>query len=310
MSLDDALALAAATSENAAIAQAGVQRARANVARTESQAKPQLNGSASYQRTLASQFEGFGGGPAQEIPPECTGPFAPDPNLPLEQRVALLEKRLACPPGGGFGDVDFGELGFGAANTWNLGLAFNWTFFTGGRIAAQVRAAEELEDVAESNVAAIDAQTRLDVIGAYFDAQFASELVDIAEASLANAEETLRITTLRANEGAQAEFDVLQARVTRDNQRPLLIQRQTQHELAFDRLRALLDLPEAARAHHARDRGRLARSRDRGRRHRARGRAAGEQPPPRGGAFARRGARAADADDLRAVAIRPRRLHR
>lgn len=245
MSLEEALALAAASGENAAIAQAGVQRARANVARTESQAKPQLNGSASYQRTLASQFEGFGGGgPAQEIPPECTGPFAPDPNLPLEQRVALLEKRLACPATGGFGDIDFDQLGFGAANTWNLGLAFNWNFFTGGRIAALVRAAEELEDVAETNVASIDAQTRIEVIAAYFDAQLAAELVDIAQASLANAEETLRITTLRANEGAQAEFDVLQARVSRDNQRPLLIQRQTQHELAFDRLRALLDLPE------------------------------------------------------------------
>lgn len=47
-----------------------------------------------------------------------------------------------------------------------------------------------------------------------------------------------------AREGAQADFDVLQARVTRDNQRPVLIRRQTQRELALDRLRALLDLPE------------------------------------------------------------------
>jgi len=244
LSLEEALALAAATSESTAVAHAGVERARANVDRTESQQKPQVNASGSYQRSLASQFEGFGSGSGPQLPAECIGPFAPDPSLPVEERVALLEKRLACPDTGGFGGVDFSQLGFGAPNTWNFGFAFNWPFFDGGRVAAQVRAAEELEEIAETNVASADAQTRLDVVAAYFDAQLAAELVDIAEGSLANAEETLRITTLRANEGAQAEFDVLQARVTRDNQRPLLIRRQTQHELAFDRLRALLDLPE------------------------------------------------------------------
>ncbi|HEX6085676.1 MAG TPA: TolC family protein [Thermoanaerobaculia bacterium] len=245
LSLEEALALATETAESAEIARAGVRRARANVARTESQRKPQLNGSASYQRTLASQFEGVGGsGPATEIPPECVGPFAPDPSLPLDQRVSILERRLACPPSSGFGGVDFSQLGFGAPNAWNLGLSFNWPFWTGGRVEAQTRAAEELAELAETNVDAADAQARLDVTTAYFDAQLASELVDIAEASLANAEETLRITALRASEGAQADFDVLQARVTRDNQRPIVIRRQTQRELAFDRLRALLDLPQ------------------------------------------------------------------
>ncbi|HET8772935.1 MAG TPA: TolC family protein [Thermoanaerobaculia bacterium] len=244
LSLEEALAIATATSEDLEIARAGVRRAGANVDRTESQRKPQVNASGSYQRSLASQFEGIGGGEQPEIPPECQGAFAPDPSLPLEERVSMLERRIGCPETGGFGGLDFSQLGFGAPNTWNFGLAFNWALFTGGRVEAQTRAAEELADVAAMNVGSLEAQTRLDVTSAYFDAQLAVELVDIAEASLANAEETLRITSLRAREGAQADFDVLQARVTRDNQRPVLIRRQTQRELAFDRLRALLDLPE------------------------------------------------------------------
>lgn len=245
LSLDEALAIATATSEDLEIARAGVRRASANVDRTESQRKPQLNASASYQRSLASQFEGLGGGEQPEIPPECQGAFTPDPSLPLEERVSILERRIGCPGGtGGFGGLDFSQLGFGAPNTWNFGLSFNWALFTGGRVEAQTRAAERLEEIAEANVESEEAQARLDVTTAYFDAQLAAELVDIAEASLANAEETLRITSLRAREGAQADFDVLQARVTRDNQRPVLIRRQTQRELAFDRLRALLDLPE------------------------------------------------------------------
>ena len=244
LSLEEAVEIAAATSESVAVARAGSDRAEANVDRTESQRKPQLDGSASYQRALASQFEGVGGDTqAEPVPPQCLGPWMPDPSLPLEERVRLLEERLGCPADSPFGGVDFSQLGFGAPNTWNLGLAFNWPFYTGGRVRAQTRAASALLEIAETNVGSVDAQTRLDVTAAYFDAQLATALVEISEASLANSEETLRITSLRAAEGAQAEFDVLQARVTRDNQRPLLIRRRANRDLAFERLRALLDFP-------------------------------------------------------------------
>lgn len=245
LSLDEALALATDTSENLEIARAGFERADANVKRTNSQRLPQLNGSASYQRTLASQFSGVGGDTSNTPapPPECTSTFTPDPSLPLEERVAQLEARIACPAGSGLGGIDFSNFGFGAPNTWNLGLNFNWTIFTFGRFESQVAAAASARNATRIGLGATEAQTRLDVTQAYFDAQLAAELVDIAEKSLANSDETLRLTDLRAKEGAQADFDVLQARVTRDNQRPVLIRRRTQRDLAFDRLRALLDLP-------------------------------------------------------------------
>jgi outer membrane protein len=244
LSLQDALALATGTSEQLEVARAGILRADANVRRTESQHLPQIAGSASYQRSLANQFQDVtGGDPAPEPPPHCIGPFDPDPSLPLEERVRLLEQRLACPPSNPFGGLDFSQLGFGAPNTWNAGVSFNWPLYTGGRVPALVRASESVREVARTNLTSTEAQVRLDVTQAYFDAQLAAELVRISEGSLAHSEETLRLTEIRANEGAQAEFDVLQARVARDNQRPLLIRRQTQRELAFERLRALLDLP-------------------------------------------------------------------
>jgi outer membrane protein len=245
LSLEEAVALATHTSEDVEIARAAVERAEANVRRTASQGLPQINGSASYSRALASQFEDFGGAGDAEpepVPPICIGPFAPDPALSLEERVSLLEQRLACPPASPFGGGDFSDFGFGAANTWNAGLSFNWPFFTGGRVEAQVRAAKSLEEIAELSLTSQDAQTRIEVTQSYFDAQLAAELVDISEAGLAYSEETLRLTELRASEGAQAEFDVLQARVTRDNQRPLLIRRRAQRDIAFDRLRQLVDL--------------------------------------------------------------------
>ncbi|HSP35805.1 MAG TPA: TolC family protein [Thermoanaerobaculia bacterium] len=242
LTLDEAIALARRTSENVAIARAGVERAAANVQRTESQRLPQINGSFSYQRTLASQFQGLSGGGNQAAPdPVCTEPL--DPNLPLEQRVAAIEKRLQCPPASALGGFNFSNIGFGAPNTWNAGLSFNWALFSFGRDKEQVRASEAQRTIANQNLTATEAQARLEVTQAYFDAQLAAALVDIGQDTVTNAEETLRLTTLRANEGAQAEFDVLQARVTRDNLRPNLIRRQAQHRLAFDRLRTLINVP-------------------------------------------------------------------
>lgn len=213
LSLDDALALAIENSETITLAKAGVQRAEANVRLLESQRLPQINASASYQRTLASQFEGL------SAPGGDSGGEAPD--------------------------IDFSQFGFGAPNTWNLGVTFNWQLFNGGRAEAQIRAARAQLEAAEAQLATADAQTRLDVTQAYFDAQLAAELVHISQLSLENSEETLRLTELRADVGTQAEFDVLQARVARDNQRPLLIQRESSRDLAFERLRTLLDLPAA-----------------------------------------------------------------
>ncbi|MEW5929951.1 MAG: TolC family protein [Gemmatimonadota bacterium] len=246
LSLEEALRLAGSTSEQVEIARAGITRARGTLLQAQSARLPQLNGSASYSRALASQFEGLGGGGADTTttPPFCTGPFNPDPGLPVEQRVQQLEQRLGCPAGGGFGGIDFSNIGFGAENTYNLGLNLNWSVFSGGRNEAQTRAARAGREAAEIGLGSAEAQNQLDVTQAYFDARLSDQLLQIAEATLAQAEETLRLTELGARVGQQAEFDVLRARVARDNQRPAVIQRRASRDLAYDRLRTLLDVPQ------------------------------------------------------------------
>lgn len=246
LSLPEALQSAAGKSEQVAIARAGVARARGDVLRARAARLPQVGATASYQRTLASQFEGLGGSGPDTVPappPYCRGDFTSDPTLPLEQRVGELERRLGCPPGSPFGGLDFGNLGFGAENTYNLGVSVFWPAFTGGRLPAQARIADAAREMAELGVASAEAQLRLDVTQAYFDAQLADQLVRIAEAQAAQAAETLRLAELGYRVGQQAEFDVLRARVARDNLAPVLIQRRTQRALAYDRLRLLLDLP-------------------------------------------------------------------
>lgn len=242
ISLEEALRLASGQSEQVEIARAGVLRAEGDVLRARAARLPQLGASASYQRTLASQFEGVGGGAPDSvvIPPRCQ--LEPDPGLPIEQRVEILEGRLDCPfdlfSGGGFSD-----LGFGAENTYNLGLSLSWPVYTGGRLPAQQRIARAGREVAEIGLTSAQAQLRLDVTQAYYNALLADQLVEITEATLRQAEETLRLAELGARVGQQAEFDVLRARVARDNQLPLLIQRQSDRDLAYDRLHLFLELP-------------------------------------------------------------------
>ena len=142
MTLDDALELAEPKSEQVAIAEAGVTRAESEEKRARSEWLPQLSASASYDRALASEFYGM----FDTAGPACT-PFTVDPQAPLQDRVAeieralqrlsadrqLLRRRAAAATTSG----EDNELPFGQANTYRVNLAFSQNVYTGGRRQAQ-----------------------------------------------------------------------------------------------------------------------------------------------------------------------------
>lgn len=249
LSLQDALRLGAASSEQVAISRAGITRSRADVIRAQAARLPQLNGTASYSRTLASQFAGLSGGSSQPDTTTrttgCTGArFTPNPSLPVTERLDSLEHALQCSgQSSGLGGLNFGRLGFGSENTYNFGFSLSQPVFTGGRLTAQTRIARSGQAVAEIGVRSATAQNQLDITQAYYDAQLADRMVEIAEATLAQAEEVLRLTEVGGRVGQQSEFDVLRARVARDNQRPTVIQRRADREIAYTRLKQLLNIP-------------------------------------------------------------------
>jgi outer membrane protein len=241
LSLDDALASAEAKSPDLAIARAGVTRAEGQRDKAHSQFLPQIFGTAGYTRTLRSQFQGLSFGNDTAGPPTCSS-FMVDPNASVNQRLSLLESALGC----GAGSSPIGSLqnlGFGAANQWNLGLSLQQNVFTGGRVTAQYRAANAGRRSATIGLTAARAQLTLDVTQAYYDAQLADRLVAIAEATLSQADTTLAQTRLGRQVGNAAEFDLLRAQVTRDNQVPVLIQRRSDRDVAYVRLKQLLHLP-------------------------------------------------------------------
>ena len=78
---------------------------------------------------------------------------------------------------------------------------------------------------------------------AYFDAALSDRLVMIAEETLAQAERTFDQTRQQREAGRMAEFDLLRAQVSRDTQRPEVIRRRNARDIAYLRLKQLLDLP-------------------------------------------------------------------
>lgn len=239
LTLDDAIRLALDRSEQLVAARAGTDRARAGQRLARSERFPQVYGSASYDRTLASEFKGLFSGDGGS---GCD-PFTLRPDAPLEARVGELERAVDCGAvGGGFSDSSFEDLPFGREHTYRVGVAVTQSLYTGGRIAAQRRLASIEREAADLAVDSARAQAILDVTQAFYDAALSDRLVEIAEASLFQAESTLGRVTLGREAGRQPEFDRLRAQVDRDNQRPAVIRARSQQTLAYLRLRQILEL--------------------------------------------------------------------
>jgi outer membrane protein TolC len=245
MSLEDAIRLADRSSETVEIARAAVTRASGQQVIARSQFLPQVNLSASYARTLRSQFQGLsaGGGPDTTTGPQVESVCAPhiDAGATAAERQAALDASQTCPPPGG--GIDFSKVGFGALNQWVLGLQFSQSIFTGGRATGQARAANAGRRAADIELTAQRAQLVLDVTQAYYNAVLASRLVDIAQSALTWNDQILQQTTRARQVGSASEFDLLRAQVARDNQVPVVLQRRSDAATAMLRLKQMLEVP-------------------------------------------------------------------
>ena len=246
ISLDEAVRIAETQSEAIRIARAGVQRAEGQRYQARSQRLPQLSASAAYTRTLASQFSVAEGAPVDTTkpapPPAPCDQYLRDATATTDERLMGLEDANRCALGGN-PFSSFGSLGFGAKNQYNLGLAFSQNLFAGGRISGANAAANAGRASADIELTAQRAQLRLDVTQAYFDAALADRLVALAESSAVQTENVLKQTQLARNVGNVSEFDLLRAQVSSANQRPIVIQRQSDRQVAYLTLKQLLNLP-------------------------------------------------------------------
>jgi len=247
VSLEDAIRLADRSSETVELARAAVTRASGQQMMARSLLLPQLNASATYNKTLASQFDGFslgGGSSTSTLESVCA------PNIPAgataAQRQAALDASQSCSTlnsGSSSSTNSFQKVGFGALNQWTLGLQFSQSVFTGGKFSGQRAAASAGRTAADIELTAQRAQLILDVTQAYYNTSLARRLEEIAVSALAQNDEILRQTTQARQVGSSSEFDLLRAQVARDNQVPVVLQRRSDRNVAELRLKQLLELP-------------------------------------------------------------------
>ena len=243
LSLEDAIRLTQAQRQSIEVARAGVDRASGQRSQVRSQFFPQLNATAAYLKTLESQFSGLSSSaPIDTTVPTTKAVCAPTipANATPEQRLAALSQAASCSSSsGGF---DLTRTSFGAKNQWNVALAFSQNVYTGGRITAQNDAANAQLRSANIEVTAQRAQAALDATSAYFDAILADQLVAIADSSVAQTSIVLNQTKLAKQVGNTSEYELLRAQVTHDNQLPLAIQARSNRQVAYLRLKQLMNL--------------------------------------------------------------------
>jgi len=170
-----------------------------------------------------------------------------NPTAAIDARVAEIERAINCGAvGSGFfgGSSDgFANLPFGRKNTWRATLSFSQNLYSGGRVGAQKAVADAGHESASQTLTSARAQILFDATQAYYEAVLGDRLVSIASATLEQAGATLKQTQAGFDAGTQPEFEVLRARVNRDNQSPTLIRNMTNRDVAMLRLKRLLDLP-------------------------------------------------------------------
>src|SRR5690242_16419974 len=164
LTLEQVLTLAEARSESVGIAQVAVTRTEGDAVRARAGERPQLSAAASYDRSLANEFQGvfdnvnFGNGSSD-----------------------------GTSDGGSLKDLPFGR-----ANTWRATLSFSQSLYSGGRVGAQKQLASLGRTSAELGLVGAKAQLRYEVTQAYYDALLTERLVAIADATLEQAGATLK----------------------------------------------------------------------------------------------------------------------
>jgi outer membrane protein TolC len=253
LTIEQALAQSLGVSEEVAIAAAGLERADLDRWRVRSGALPQLALSATYTRTVKTEFDRFFSAPTDGA---ATGTTGTGTGTTTGTGTGTTGTGTGTTTGTGTGTTGTGapsaagggasggiQLPFGQDNSYRVTVSLTQPLFSGGRLGAGMKIAAAGLDNAGLQLDATRARAALDVARAYFDAALADRLLGIAQETAQQADATLAQTRAAHEVGRKPDFELLRAEVQSQNQAVAVVRAARGRDAAFLRLQQLLELP-------------------------------------------------------------------
>ncbi|TVP42175.1 MAG: TolC family protein [Gemmatimonadales bacterium] len=220
LSLADAERRALEQGEEVALVREQIAQAEDEITQVRAGAFPEVSANVAYTRSIRSIFDGLAAVPAE--PGNGIG-------------------------GNGNGEADpdnpFANLPFGRPNTWVAGVRITQPLYAAGRVGIGLDIADRVRETLRLELEETEAEVRLQVREAYFQAVFSALLVEIAAEAYQLADEQLRQVRGFREQGVASELDELTARVERDNLEPQVVEARNGARLARLNLLRLVQLP-------------------------------------------------------------------
>jgi len=206
--------------EEVALVREQIAQAEDEITQVRAGAFPEVSASLGYTRSIRSIFDGIAAVPVE---PDNgiggNGNGEPDPDNP------------------------FANLPFGRPNTWVAGVRITQPLYAAGRVGIGLDIADRVRESLRLELEETEAEVRLQVREAYFQAIFSELLVEIAAEAYQLADEQLRQVRGFREQGVASELDELTARVERDNLEPQVVEARNGARLARLNLLRLVQLP-------------------------------------------------------------------
>lgn len=119
-------------------------------------------------------------------------------------------------------------------------LDLTWPLYTGGRVESLTRAARAEAGATSNDLAAVEADVRLEVTRAYWNAVTAAQTVHVVQQALERLDAHIRDLRARLDEGLIPPNDVLSAEAQRSRQEVQVIEARNASELGLADLRRLI----------------------------------------------------------------------
>lgn len=199
-------------------------------------------------------FNGYASEGAKYTLKECIE-FAVDRNVnvvnaredqAIAQTQVIQARSTALPHLGAYGSYTRTEDDIYTTkyDSYLVNLSASQVLFSGGKVVSALQAAKESKVYYDYNFEAAVSEVTKDVVKGFYDVLYSKAVVKVREESLEQLLDLLKDSKDRLAAGTASEFDVLRAKVSVSNARPLLISASNNYNIAVASFKRILNMDD------------------------------------------------------------------